>query len=259
MTQDDGITNMSKVMVLGATGATGSLVINELLKQKNDVIAMVRSADNLPISVLESNHVQVIEAEIAHMSIEDLSAIMNGCDTVISCLGHNLTFKGIYGQPRKLVTQAVEKVYKALQISEPFKKVSKRTKFILMNTTGNCNRDIPEVVPVSQRIVIAIIRQLLPPHRDNELAADFLRQSIGQNNAILEWVVVRPDGLSDEDKVSIYDLHASPTRNAIFDAGTTSRINVANFMARLVNDKAIWSQWKGKMPVIYNQQKHSGS
>jgi len=241
---------MNKVMVLGATGATGSLVIDQLLKSNTEVIAIVRSADNLPVNVSGSENVQVVEAEISQMSVHELASIMNECNTVISCLGHNLTFKGVYGHPKKLVSQAVEKVYKAIQTLAS----SKPSKFILMNTTGNSNRDIPEVAPFSQRIVIAIIRKLIPPHLDNELAADFLRQKVDQDNPLLEWVVIRPDGLSDEDKVSAYDIHVSPTRNAIFDAGTTSRINVANFMARLVSDEVLWSHWKGQMPVIYNQQ-----
>jgi len=236
-------------MVLGATGATGSLVVAQLLKANVEVIAIVRSAENLPVNILGSMSVQIVEAEISQVSNDELALMINECNTVISCLGHNLTFKGIYGHPKRLVTQAIEKVYQALQLL-PSKK---RIKFILMNTTGNRNRDIPEIVPVSQRLVIAIIRKLIPPHRDNELAADFLRQKVGQNNSLLEWVIVRPDGLSDENEVSAYEIHTSPTRNVIFDAGTTSRINVANFMARLVSDDVLWFHWKGKMPVIYNQ------
>lgn len=243
---------MNKVLILGASGATGNLVITQLQKQDIEVIAIVRSADSLPVSVSASKSVQIVVAEIAQMSTEDLGAILNGCDTVISCLGHNITFKGVYGQPRKLVTEAVEKVYSALQLSASASASAKKVKFILMNTTGNSNRDIPELAPLSQRIVIAIIRVLLPPHRDNELAADYLRNCVGQDNTLLEWVVVRPDGLTDEKEVSAYDIKTTPTRNAIFDAGTTSRINVANFMARLVSDDALWSGWKGKMPVIYN-------
>jgi len=242
---------MHKIMVLGATGATGSLVITQLLKTNNEVIAVVRSAEKLSVNISDSTNVQIVEAEISQMSIEELALMINECNTVISCLGHNLTFKGIYGHPKRLVTQAIEKVYTALQLL-PSKK---RMKFILMNTTGNRNRDIPEIVPFSQRIAIAIIRKLLPPHRDNELASDFLRQKIGQDNPLLEWVVVRPDGLSNEGEVSAYDIYVSPTRNVIFDAGITSRINVANFMARLVSDEILWSHWKGQMPVIYNQPK----
>jgi hypothetical protein len=65
--------------------------------------------------------------------------------------------------------------------------------------------------------------------------------------------VVRPDTLINEDQVTGYEVHPSPTRSAIFNAGTSSRINVAHFMADLITNSDTWSQWKGKMPVIYNK------
>jgi hypothetical protein len=127
-----------------------------------------------------------------------------------------------------------------------------------MNTTGNSNRDIPEVPPLSQRIVVSILRVLLSPHTDKEKAADFLRTKIGQNNNAIEWLAVRPDALIDEEEVTEYDVYASPIRNAIFDSGATSRINVANFMAELILIESIWAKWKGKMPVIYNRENQVG-
>jgi len=246
---------MKKVMVLGATGATGNLVIRQLLKKNIEVLAMVRDLTKLPVQISKSENVKVIDVEITNISVKTLASLIHDCDVVISCLGHNLTLKGIYGKPRRLVADATQKVFEAVQLSSTLE----RTKFILMNTTGNSNRDIPEIAPLSQRLVIAILRKLLPPHLDNELAADFLRMGVGNTNSQLEWVVVRPDGLSDENDISAYNLHTSPTRNAIFDAGTTSRINVADFMARLVSDDELWSRWKGKMPVIYNADKNSNA
>ena len=235
-------------MVLGATGATGNLVIRQLLKKNIEVLAMVRDLTKLPVQISKSENVKVIDVEITNISVKTLASLIHDCDVVISCLGHNLTLKGIYGKPRRLVADATQKVFEAVQLSSTLE----RTKFILMNTTGNSNRDIPEIAPLSQRLVIAILRKLLPPHLDNELAADFLRMNVDNTTSPLEWVIVRPDGLSDENDISAYNLHTSPTRNAIFDAGTTSRINVADFMARLVSDDELWSRWKGKMPVIYN-------
>ena len=94
----------------------------------------------------------------------------------------------------------------------------------------------------------------MPPHADNEKAADHLRTDIGQDDAAIEWVVVRPDSLVDESKVTGYEAHPSPTRSAIFNAGMTSRINVAHFMTELISDDVTWRKWKGRMPVIYNNQ-----
>ena len=190
-----------------------------------------------------------MEADISQLSQDELVAYLLDCDAVISCLGHNLSFHGVFGKPRLLVTQVVENVSSALESIKP----EKRVKFILMNTAGNSNRDIPEKPPFSQRCVIALLRGLLPPHLDNEKAADFLRVNIGQQHRYIEWVVVRPDTLTDEVSVTDYDVFASPIRNPIFDAGITSRSNVANFMAKLVFDSQLWSKWVGQMPLIYNR------
>ena len=83
--------------------------------------------------------------------------------------------------------------------------------------------------------------------------AQYLRTRVGQNDTSIQWTVVRPDTLIDEDQVTEYDVYASPTRSAIFNPGSTSRINVAHFMADLIADDTVWNRWKGQMPVIYNK------
>ncbi len=168
---------------------------------------------------------------------------------VVSCLGHNLSFKGIFGHPRSLVTDATQRLCNAIQSTRS----ENSAKFLLMNTTGNRNRDIEEQISLAQKCVIGLLRLLLPPHLDNELAADYLRTKIGQRDTNIEWVVVRPDSLINKDKVTEYKLYASPIRSAIFDAGNTSRINVGHFMAELICDNDLWNKWKGQMPVIYNK------
>ena len=85
------------------------------------------------------------------------------------------------------------------------------------------------------------------------MAADYLRTRFKPDDAVIEWVAVRPDGLIDEERVSDYEVYPSPTRSPVFDAGKTSRINVAHFMAELTTQDDPWSKWKGQMPVIYNK------
>ena len=99
---------------------------------------------------------------------------------------------------------------------------------------------------------MALLRLLLPPVSDNEKAANYLRCVIGQNHSHIEWGVVRPDNLTEDSTVSPYAVHASPNRS-LFNAGKTSRINVAHFMVKLITDSATWYDWKGQMPVIYNE------
>lgn len=239
---------MKKALVLGASGATGRLLVKILLQKDVDVIAIVRNANSLTNVDSSSSHLQVVEAEISEISESELSRYLSECEAVFSCLGHNLTFRGMFGHPRRLVTDAIRKVSNTIERIQ----ADKKTKIVLMNTTGNSNGDIPEMPPYSQRFVISLLRVLLPPHIDNEKAADFLRIQIGQNNKYIEWAAVRPDGLINKDEVSQYDIKISPTRNVIFDAGSTSRINVADFMSELAINAELWDEWKGKMPVIYN-------
>ncbi len=122
-----------------------------------------------------------------------------------------------------------------------------------MNTAGNRNRNLNEPISRAQSCVIGLLRLLVPPHRVNENAADYLRMEVGHNDTGLQWAVVRPDSLFDEDDVSDYELYPSPTRSAIFNPGRTSRINVAHFMADLITNDDVWKKWYGQMPVIYNK------
>ncbi len=239
---------MKKVLVLGSSGATGKLVVAQLLKQSVEVIAILRPSSNIPVEFSSQNNLQIIKTEISELPKNELAHYLQDCDGVISCLGHNLTFKGMFGQPKLLVTDVVDKVCQTIESIG----TDKIIKLILMNTTGNSNRDLSEKPPTSQRVVISILRLLIPPHVDNEKAADYLRLKIGQNHKLIEWVAVRPDSLTDNEDVTKYDLFISPIRNAIFDAAPTSRINVANFMSRLIHEDELWEEWKGKMPVIYN-------
>ena len=236
------------VLVVGASGATGSLVVESLLDKGEVVSIIVRSLSNLPRKIIEHDNVVITLASILDMSDAELKSHVRGCRAVVSCLGHNLSFKGLFGHPRRLVTSAVYRLCLAIESVKPCYPI----KFILMNTTGNQDVLAGEVVSKSERFVITLIRWLLPPHADNEKAARYLQSSISKDDSLIEWVVVRPDGLVNEDKVSRYDIYPSPVRSAIFDAGKTSRINVADFMVKLISDYHLWDKWKTKMPVIYN-------
>ena len=235
-------------LVVGASGATGRLLVEQLLNRGQKVRIVVRSPDNLPELFRGNDNVTVITASLLDLSDAELASHVKGCDAVASCLGHNMSIKGIYGKPYRLVTDTVRRLCDAIKAGRPEQPV----KLVLMNTTGNSNRDLAEPISFGQKCVIWLLRLLLPPHVDNEQAADYLRTQIGQGDGMIEWVVVRPDTLLNEGDVTEYEVHPSPTRSAIFDAGTTSRINVGSFMAELITDAAVWDKWKGQMPVIYN-------
>ncbi|MEM7011781.1 MAG: NAD(P)-binding oxidoreductase, partial [Verrucomicrobiota bacterium] len=204
-----------KTLVVGATGATGRLLVEQLLHRGQEVVAIVRSPDKMPEHLRGAENLSIVEGAALDLSDEELARHVQGCDAVASCLGHTLSFGGVYGKPRKLVTDTARRLCEAIKQLDP----DKQTKFVLMNTAGNSNRDLEEPISFGQKCVIGLLRLLLPPHVDNEKAADYLRTEIGSDDPKIEWSVVRPDNLIDEEKVTPYKLHPSPTRSAIFDAG----------------------------------------
>ena len=236
------------ILVVGASGASGIRLVEELLNREQHVKVIVRSPEKLPDAIKNHERLSVISASVLELSDEEMEQHVAGCDAVASCLGHNMTFKGLFGKPRRLVTDATRRLCTAIKAN----KSETSTKYVLMNTVANRNRDLKESIPFVQKCMIVLLRLLLPPHPDNEKAAEYLRTVIGQKDDAIEWTAVRPSALIDEENVSEIEVYPSPMRSIISD-GQISRINVGYFMADLITDSDIWKQWKGQMPVIYNK------
>ena len=241
-------------LVLGATGATGRLLVQQLLNRGEDVRVIVRSEARLPEAARGHPRLTVAIENLSTLDEAGFARHIEGCSTVASCLGHTLSLRGILGPPYRLVTDATRRscnTILALGQKAPIR-------FVLMDTAGVSNRNISERRSPAERAVVAILRLLLPPYADSDRAAEHLRVAIGHDNAAIEWAVVRPDTLIDEEAVTAYELHASPTRSPLFNAGKTSRINVAHFMAEMMTGEDVWQRWKGQMPVIYNTATSGG-
>lgn len=235
-------------LIVGATGATGVRLVEELLNRDQFVKVIVRSPEKLPETIRYHKRLSVIRASILELSNKELEKHVADCNAVASCLGHNATFKGVYGKPRLLVTETTQRLCSAIKAT----KSEVPIKFILMNTVANRNRNINESISFAQRCIIGLLRLALPPHLDNEKAAEYLRTTIGQRDDFIEWVTVRPSGLINEEKASKIEIYPSPMRSILND-GQISRINVSYFMADLITNIDIWNKWKGQMPVIYNK------
>ena len=237
-----------KILVLGATGATGRLVVKHLLDRNVNVKAVARNG-TLVLKELKNN--DLLEIGIGNFTEFDLDKnleLINDCDAVVCCLGHNINFKGILGKPRMLVSDSIKNICNAIERSKKDK-----VKLILMNTTANMNKKLNENYSFKDRVILSLLKLLLPPHKDNVEAASYLSNIIGENNSKIKWIAVRPDSLINEENVSEYEIIESPKRSPVFDAGKTSRINVANFMVELLLDGELWNEWRFIMPVIYNK------
>ncbi|MCE2573437.1 NAD(P)-binding oxidoreductase [Motilimonas eburnea] len=238
-----------KVLLLGATGATGRLVAQQLLERNIRVSVIVRAIERLDASFTRDKRVTVICADVFDLSVQQLTHHLVDCEAVISCLGHNLSWQGVFGQPRNLVSGVLERVCLAIQTNPH----SSPVKVILMSSSGVQNKQKEQRTSWHYAIVNTILRVAIPPHRDNETAAWYLQNLSQSAKLAIEWVAVRPDTLTQHPTPTEYQLHRSVQFDPIFDAQQTSRGNVAHFMAELLTNASLWQHWKSHMPVIYNK------
>ena len=215
--------------------------------------AIVRSAGRLPEGIADNPRLTVVEADLLSLRGEDLVAQVRGCDAVISCLGHVLSVKGVLGPPHDLVTRATARLCQAIQDSQPDTPV----KYILMSSVSVNHPGAREARRGAlEKVLLRVLRGLVPPSRDNQRAADFLHGEMGASNPLVQWVVVRPDSLR-EGEVSPYSLHKHLV-SSLFKPASTNMANVANFMCDLATDPETWDRWAGRLPVIVSESRPNG-
>merc|ERR1719343_1652224 len=150
----------NKILVVGSTGATGKHVLRMLLDQGDtQVIALTRSKDRL-LNLLN------LGDKTDNLTVDELKDITKGCSAVVSCLGHNLNFHGMFREGY-FVKEAVEKVTAAMPSD---------SRYILMGSDGIAH---PDGVTDPKRkgfdkVILRLMRFLLAPVRDNEMSAKHL-------------------------------------------------------------------------------------
>jgi len=234
-----------KVLVLGATGQTGYQVVKQLLENSIQVKAIVRNPGKFA-DIQSDENLEIFRDSILDIKDKRLKEILIDIDVVVSCLGHNVSLKGMFGKPHYLVKDAMERTLKNAN-------GMKLKKIVLMNTTACLSSKQKEKFTFGESIIMCAIRILLPPQRDNEQALKYLENNYKEAN-VPEWIAVRPDTLVTEVQVTDYEIFKSPQRSPIFNAGKTSRINVAHFMMKLISNEELWNEWKFCLPVVYNKE-----
>eukprot|EP00277_Geminigera_cryophila_P032691 CAMPEP_0173124782 /NCGR_PEP_ID=MMETSP1102-20130122/55924_1 /TAXON_ID=49646 /ORGANISM="Geminigera sp., Strain Caron Lab Isolate" /LENGTH=268 /DNA_ID=CAMNT_0014033321 /DNA_START=3 /DNA_END=809 /DNA_ORIENTATION=- len=254
------MTAAAKVLLLGGTGGIGSQALLHLLDRNVHVTAIVRSAARLPDAVKEHPALTTLVRETGaiNMSVPEMARHVEDCDAVISCLGHNLDFHGMFGEPKKLCADTSELACEAIKLLQPTQPI----KFIVVNTAGVDHPD-GKSDPVrgwGERVILWLLTVLLPPMKDNVMTSHYLYNEASKIETV-EFCAVRPDDLIDGEKRDFfsselcsvkrpsYTVHET-LQNGLFNPGTTTRANVGHFMADLVTDDRVWAQWKGKFPQI---------
>lgn len=233
------------VLLVGGTGRTGRRVLQQLLGRGVRVRAVVRPGSRLPPDVAAHTGLTVIEASLPSLADDELRRCLAGCDAVVSCLGHVLSLRGVFGPPRDLVTRATARLCRGIEALGPAAPV----RFILMSSVSvHRPRGLDARRGAFERAFLRVLCAVLPPARDNQEAADFLLGTIGPDDPFVQWSVVRPDSLLDGE-VSAYTVHEGLV-NSLRAPGSTRMANVAHFMCELVTNSKTWADWRSRLPVI---------
>lgn len=206
-----------KIVIFGANGKTGLLLLEQALESGHQVIAYVRKPNS--ISTTHSNLKVVVGNLNETLRLKD--AII-GADACISALGgSSLTHRS----PE--IVKGIEKILDVMEEVDV-------KRFIYLSSIGAGESRFLMAQPIRFLIVNLFLRIPLADHNQNE-------QHIEATN--LNWTIVRPGGLTDNAKTG--NLKHGTEKVMMTGNRSISRANVAAFMLnQLTNEtyskNAVW-------------------
>ena len=204
-----------KVLIIGATGATGRILMGEALAQGHEVTALART----PSAVApEDYRPRVLQGNALDPS--SVEAAVAGQDAVLSALGTRST------RPTTLFSESTSNVISAME---------KHGVWRLVCITGiGTGESKGHSGFLYDKIILPFVVKNVYEDKDRQ------EEAIKQSN--LDWVIVRPARLTDEPAKGEYRVFLGGS----YRAETISRADVAAFMlAQLTDDTYVH-----KMPVI---------
>ena len=204
-----------KVLIIGATGATGKILMREALAQGHEVTALARN----PSAVAPEDHrLRVVEGNALDES--SVEAAVAGQDAVLLALGTRST------RPTTLFSESTHNVIGAMD---------KHGVRRLVCITGIGVGD-------SKGHVGFLYDRIIRPFVVRNVYEDKERQEEAIEQSDLEWVIVRPAQLTDEPARGEYRVFLGGS----YTATKISRADVAAFMLAQVTEDT----YVHKMPVI---------
>jgi len=188
---------MSKTLIIGASGQIGKMTTELLLKNEQNVTALVR--DKTKLSDLESPFLNIVEQDLEG----DFSEAVKGCDQVIFAAGSG----GSTGDDKTLLID----LWAAVKAVNYAKDNAKH--FIMVSSIGADNPD-------------AIESDLKPYLVAKHMADEYL------TNSGLNYTIVRPGTLTDETA----SMEVTKQRPDDQDKAKISRENVANALLHIATN-----------------------
>jgi nucleoside-diphosphate-sugar epimerase len=212
------IDDAKTMLVLGANGDVGRLVVDQALSAGHRVRALERQwRDPTPRAGVE-----YVTADVMR---DDLSAQVSGVDAVVSVLGLGLSASTIFDPP-ELYTDSTRQVLKAMRATGCKRLIVISAVFVQRDPPG------PSWFHLSAGQALAqVFRQMREMERMLEGAAD------------IDWTAVRPAWLLDAPLTADYRVAANTLPDALF---RTRNADLAHFMVTLAANR----DWVRQFPAI---------
>jgi nucleoside-diphosphate-sugar epimerase len=209
-----------RIVLFGANGGTGRVLVRQALAAGHDVVAVTRRPDTFPIT---HERLSVAGADVHDGAAVD--RVISGADAVLSSLGVPFGRK-----PITLYSVGTANIAKAMSHHG----VKRLVTVSSSATEPSYHADGGFLLNrIMQPLVTATIGKTT--YVDMRVMERYLRVSD------LDWTVMRPSGLFDAPTVSAYQLHEDRA-DGIF----TSRTDLAASMLAQVDDPA----WIGKFVAV---------
>jgi len=201
-----------KIAVFGASGKTGILIVYQALNQGYTVTAFARDPSKVTI---QHQNLRVIKGDI--LNLEAVKMAVEGQDAILCALGVDKN------RPNTILSDGTSNILQAME--------SKGVRrFICMSSAGILGNDAG-----------FWFGKIFMPLFLRHVFEDKKRQAAVIQKSNVEWVIIRPTGLTDSPKTNRYKINpGNPTSR------TVPRADVADFMIRLVNNK----KYDGLMPAL---------
>jgi putative NADH-flavin reductase len=192
-----------KIVVFGASGKTGLVTVFQALEKGHSVTAFARDPTSVTIQHM---NLQVIQGDI--LDYEKVKQAVKGQDVVISTLGV---------QSRKYTTVLSDGTANIIRAMNE----SNVKRFICMSSAGILGNDSG-----------FWFGKIFLPLFLKQVFEDKKRQMKLIMDSNLDWVIIRPVGLTDAPKTGKYKVYENNPGSA-----TIPRTDVADFMLKLTTDK----------------------
>jgi len=192
----------TRVLIVGATGGTGRLLVAQALERGYAVTALLRDSSRLQV---KHPQLKVIQGDV--LDYASVEAAVGGQDAVLSALGHKRFF-----DPTRILSEGTRNILRAMEINGVPRLVCE-TSLGLGDSAGR----------MGLYFTFFVIPVILPLYFWDKTRQERL---IAEGN--VEWVIVRPGMLTNGGKRGSY-RHGRDV-GSFLNTVRISRADVADFM-----------------------------